>query len=174
MAVDTGAIEQAAVQWLEAATGLPVHLAEQPGAPTPAGDFLTLRLGDVGGVGVPREVHRDVAGAPLGEELEISAEQDGVLALSVQAFTRATTGPTAARALLSRAALALALPTRQGAFAAAGAGVLGWSPIQNLTALIDPSWQGRALLEVSLHVVESASERTGYIETVDLETTLED
>jgi hypothetical protein len=165
------AIESAVQNWVEGATGLDdahVIFAEQNAA-TPAGDFITIRLGDTVALGAYDRVeviHRPEN--PPGEEVELTSHGCRELTVSIQAFTVETHGDASGRALLSKVRNALALPAVREALRAVGLAPFDSGSVRNITALVDTDFQGRAIFEARFNLTESAVERTTFIETVEL------
>jgi hypothetical protein len=156
-------IESAIQNAIEAATGLDdahVIFAEQNG-PQPSRPFITIRMGD----GTSRGEYVTHEHDAVADELVLTAYSHRELVVSLQAFTSGTTGNTA-RAMLEALRLSLLLPTAREALRAVGLVPFEASRVQNITALDEADYQGRALLEVRCEVLQTAEERVPYIRTV--------
>lgn len=161
------AAEDALYAWLVAATGLAadrVVWAHQPVTERPSA-YVTLRLLGLATVGHDGLTHSYDAGADAGEEITIETEGRRVLSVSVQAYSDATTGPTAAWAMLAKAQAALSLPGRRAALLAAGLASFGDASTLDLSAIRETRFQSRASLTIQFHAVDSATEKTTFVET---------
>ena len=172
--MDLASYENVLHDWLAAKTGLKVILGDQ-GGPRPGGaGYATLKVTEGQTLGQPAEVRRGDNPAPSGnggDEVEFDAILRGEVLAQVQVFTTATTGNSSARALLSAARAALELPSQRAAFRAAGLALIDRGTIQDVTALLETRFEGRAALQVRFHAVQKVSEFTGYIATVNVEPT---
>jgi hypothetical protein len=161
--------------WVRSATGLGdgnVIWADQNG-PRPTSSFASLRIGPLVSIGpVDEVVDLYDAGRDAGQEIELRVQGVRRFTVSVQVFTPGTLDATSAHALLTRAQLALALPSIRDALADAGVTVFSLGTVQNLSALKDVKFEGRALLEIGCYTLLSVSEFTTYIETVEPESFL--
>lgn len=168
------AIENALQAWVTGATGIPgdrVVWAEQNG-PRPARPFATLRLGNVISPGLTDEERCTVVegGAP-GADLRIETVAQQEIVITVETFTAATTGNGSALALLTRAKNALSKNSQIEAFDAAGIAVVDRGTVQNLTALLDTEFEGRASLDVRIRFVDGAEDLTTWIATAEVRST---
>lgn len=158
--------------WVRDGSGLPdgkVIWADQTG-PRPALPFADLRIGSSVPLGAVDEVSDNTdLGRPAGEEIEMRAQAVQEFYVTVRLFTAPTLDDSAARALLGRTQLALALPTKRSALALGGVTVFDRGEVQNLSAVKDAKFEGRAMLVVGCYTIESLSEYVGYIETVEAE-----
>lgn len=161
-------IETALVQWLTTATGLPVQLQEQNG-PQPAGDYCSLRIPLLRGDGTTdTETRKYIPDAPAGQEVELTHSSRVFLSVTAQAYTAESIGNTAAVAVLQRAKKQLELSSVRLELKTAGVAVNALGEVRNLNILSGPRWQGRASLELTVNVVDTATERTTYIETTGM------
>lgn len=169
MAIDYSAIVQAVRAWLRTSTGLAddkVILEDQVG-PGLAAPFATVKLHQaVKPFGQDFRDHSYDGAAPAGEELELFATGPRLVAVSINVYSKGTTGNAAAAALLANARDGLELESTTAALAAAGAALQDCSEVRELNALLETSFRGRAHLDLTLNVSSFASERTTYIETV--------
>lgn len=168
------AIQNVLHAWLAAATGLPCLWEKQNGLAQRPASYCTLDLGGLLLVGGHVAAQDFSAERPAGEEVEVSTGSNGEWTLRAQTFVDLSEGQTgdAAVSLLGGALARLRLPSVRVALEGAGIGVISVGAVQNLTGLAGVRWQGRATAEVRLSVVESVSERTGYIETAEVTTVL--
>lgn len=169
--MNLSAIQAALVRWVNAATGLETRIAEQESTPSqPAGDYCTVRVGVVRGDGsIPTQSWRVVPDAPAGQDLEVSHSERPLITVAVQAYTAASQGDSWAVAVLEKARQALVLATVRAEFKSVGGlAVHRRGDVRNLNAVSGPRWQGRAMLELEVNVVEVVTERTTYIETADV------
>lgn len=171
MPLDWTSIEDVLHAWLVRGTGLSaerVLWAEQL-PPRLTRPFATLKLGALTRTGGADELRESTdLDAPDGEEIEFTAVGQRLLVVSCQAFTQDITGGAAARALLARAQAALALPSVTEAFAGAGLVVVNEGGINDLTALLDTQFEGRAQMDVTFALAGSVTERTGYIAEAEI------
>lgn len=165
------AVENALRAWVKAGSGLDnehVIWAEQ-GGPRPDGAFVTVRIGDLVPVGAFDEVtHGYDATQPLGEEIEHVVRGERSCMVSVQAFTPEVMGSASARAVASRVLTALQRPSVRDALEAAGLSVYDPGTVKYVPAIVGTEFEARAVLEVGFYLVETASERGGYIAKVQV------
>lgn len=166
-ATDWTALEDALRAWLLAGAGVPEVVIGTPNAHRPPLPYGHVTLGSDVPDGQAHVADREVAGAPAGTEVEISHLRLAELSVQVEVFTKETDGPSSARARLTQARATLELDEHREAIRAAGASVLEAGPVLSIATLIDPSAEGRATLEVRLHVSAVAAERTTWIEVVN-------
>ena len=168
--MDWSVAENALRIWVRTASGYPdgrIIWAEQGGA-RPVGDLITLRLGAIAPVGMLDEVVSETdLGRPAGEEIEQRVEGIREFSVTLQAYVDAATGVNTGRAVLSRCATALALPSVRAALEVAGISPFEIGPVQNVTLLNRTEFEGRALLEGRFYARETFSEFCGYIATVE-------
>lgn len=170
MATDWATIEDALRGWVKTATAYPdarVIWAEQTGA-RPVGSIITLRLSDVGMVGLIDELvtETDLTRA-AGEEIELRAEGIREFGVTLQAYGDPVTGLSTARAALAKCQTALMLPSVRDALETAGMTPFSVGPVQNVTALNHTLFEGRAVQETRFYTRASLSEYTGYIASVE-------
>lgn len=170
--INRDVLELALTAWVRAVLGLAdshVLIADQNFTP-PAADYVTIRLGGlvrIGGVdGI--EWSYDENGA-AGQEITLSSDGPRNVTASLQAITRAPRGASSAAAWLETLQASLALPTYREPLNAVGLGVIDVGTVQNVPKVYGASTEGRATLDVRFHVVQTASEKLGYIETVEVE-----
>ncbi|RKI39170.1 hypothetical protein D7Y27_22430 [Corallococcus sp. AB004] len=173
--MDTGAVQAALLAWVQEGTGVPCALVPQNGFAQPAGAaYATLRLTTLrpsGGAVLTQEVDM----SRPGEEVEVTASSLVEVVAAVQVFEDLPKGVARALAVerLARARQRLELPGVLGRLAEAGLGLLDAGVVLDITGVAGVAWQSRASLEVRLYAVESAAERTTFIETVGVSTPLQ-
>lgn len=168
------AIQDALHAWLSTATGLACLWEKQNGLTQRPTSYVSMDLTTLSGVGGHVHGHDFDASRPAGQEVELRAEQSKQWVLRVQAFLELQPGQTGdgAVSLLASAVTRLRLASTRDTLAAAGVAVVDVGGVTNLTGLAGVRWQGRATVDVRLSVVESVSERVGYIETAEVTTVL--
>lgn len=164
------AIEDAIRAWVKTGSGLAdakVIWADQTGA-RPAGPFVTIRIGDLLALGAVDEVEELTdLGRPAGQEVEQRVVGLREFPVSVQAFGPAVAGAGTAREYLSKVQTALALPSVRDALEAAGVSSFDQGVVRTVNELVGTKYEGRAILECRFYLLESVSEFSGYIETVE-------
>lgn len=172
-AADWKAIENAIVAWVKTASGLTsnggVILGDQRHT-SPALPYVHVRLGSVLPIGMDTDTHEFDGAAPAGEEITLKATGLRSFTASIQAHEEVGSGFDAA-ARLSKVQSALALSSVRGTFHAAGISCYDRGTVQNLSGL-GADFEGRAALEVAFYVNEEVSEKTTWIETVEVSTNL--
>ncbi len=164
------AIELALIAWLEPSIGTgKVILSKQKG-PQPAVPYATISITGPRPASSPWPslVQSYDAAQPQGSEIEMRAVFEREITVSVQAYTAATRGDSSAKALLSRAGARLGLPGVLDALRAAGLALVGTGDTQDVSALLDTAYQGRAALDLQFLVSDEVAERTGYVETLGI------
>jgi hypothetical protein len=165
--LDWTAIENALVVWVEHTLGEgQVIWADQEG-PQPGMPYATLKItGRRSMTPTPELHHYTDLGNPAGEEVEQTVIDHQEITVSCQVFALNTTGAKTARDLLGRVRMSIFLPARLTALREAGLALVEAGDTQDLTALLETTWQSRAALDVRFNTVDTATEKTGYIETV--------
>lgn len=167
-------VEKALVAWLNTATGCTVRLADQR-APQLAYPYATIRLDGPAPVGTDDLRATSDLDKPAGEEvgLELRGQRTFTASINIYSQQKPLSATPydhtkSARHLAELAQASLALPTPLAGLYAAGLSVVAIGPIQNLTFLQDTDHVERMQMDVRLATASSASERTGYIATVDV------
>jgi hypothetical protein len=132
---------------------------------TPSG---LLSLGD----GVSTYLHH--ADPVVGTELLIDYTTPAEFMLRVQVFTAEVRGNSAAPALLSKIHSYLETETARDALASAGLVVIDRGSIQNLTALVETRFEGRASLDIRMRFADGGQETATYIGSVELTPTVDE
>lgn len=136
------------------------------------GQFITMLLGDLAVLGSADEVTHDYdADRDPGQEIEISVQGRRSFPLSLQCFGN---GDLSGRALLSRLQTSLSFPSVLSLFEAADIACYDAGPIQDVTAVLETTFEPRAAMELYFHGSEVVSERNTFIETVEVEDEIND
>jgi hypothetical protein len=165
------AIENAIHAWVLAASGLAtgnIIFAEQDGS-QPAGQFITIRIGDLIPVGIDAVTHAYNAAAVNGSQITQTVTGLREFTVSIQCFDGAITGASTPREVLANVWTALSLPTRVTAFKTAGISAFDGGSVRNVAALREDRFEARALLEVRFYTLQGASETTTWIQTAELD-----
>jgi hypothetical protein len=160
------AIQTAIVtSWIQPqAAGYTVLLANQDGN-KPARPFITYRFGDILPVGTDQRTY------PYDEDTDTMTETvsgQREVALTVQVFSAGTVGSNRAAAVLERIRTALGLSVPRAALRNAGITPFQTGPVQDLTALNDADFEGRAALTVRCTVTETVAQEIGYFNQVEV------
>lgn len=177
MSIAWNNIEDTLRSWIKIATNLTdghIIWGEQTGArpsDSASAPFVTARLGDIRPVAIIDELTALTNSATPGQEIELRVTGTREFRVLIQAFHPSVVSSTGspsntARALLSKIQTALLLPSIRASFDAVNISPWDMGTVQNLTELIGTKFEGRAALDVGFYVLESVSERTTYIETV--------
>lgn len=187
--LDFGAIERAIAAIISRATGLPPEdtstgavarvIPEQQQVPQPPMPYITYDVPQPKRIGAQDEI-RDTEDpkAPRGQEIVQTAVGQREFICSIKCYTKAATGrpdPDGnrdARHYLSRITTALELPTYVEMLQQAGLVYVDVVGSHTFSARLGPAGQGRGQLEVRFRVVDTMSERTGYIATAEPSGTL--
>ncbi len=164
---DLVSAEDALHAWAVAALGLEA-IWSNPNDVAPYRPFAWLTLTGPVRVGEPQFTSETNTANPAGQEVEVTMGQHGEWTFTVEVITAVTSGAGSARALLSAAAIRMRLPSMVEALATAGLAVVGFGDTQDLTALFATAFESRARLTVRLRGVNTATEKTGYIDTVGI------
>lgn len=104
----------------------------------------------------------------VGQEILLRVVVEEEIGVSVQAYTSAKNGNTSAKALLASARVQVLLPSVHDALGAAGLALIEVGDTQDVSALLETSFQGRAVLDLRFLASDEAAERTGYVATVGI------
>jgi hypothetical protein len=147
----------------------PVLWVNQP-APQPRLPYATLKLSPLrrlGGNVIPISYIFDPL-QPNGKELLYTATGQNEITCTVEVFSDIVTGAGTAMEFLENALAALMLPGVYGTLQLAGLALVAWSPPLDLSVLIATGYQSRASSDVRFYIVDTASERQGYITEMDV------
>jgi hypothetical protein len=161
--------EAALVAWLAPTFGADhVMLKGEKGA-QPDLPYAMISITGPRRAGAPRgSVFQSFDGAQVGQEVELRVVVEEELGVSVQAYTSAKNGSTSAKALLAAAKLQLLLPSVHDALSAAGLALIEAGDTQDVSALLETGFQGRAVLDLRFLVTDEAAERTGYVDRLGI------
>jgi hypothetical protein len=168
--IDWSLVEDAVRAWVLAGSGLApdlVFFADQDLPTSEVQPRISIRIGDGNRVGQAALQHTFDAGQPLGQEIQFAAQQMLEIVVDLQAFAPRTTGTPTARTVMASVLASLALPSVRDALNAAGLGVLEEGSVQRLPQVRSATNEDRAIASVRLLVKQEATERTGYIASVE-------
>lgn len=180
MAADWVGVENALQALVKAATGFDnrhCYWADPNVSRPQDGPFATLELVDRQAVGlVPETEQIDHGDGAPGQEVELSAKQTIDCGLRVQVFappargTKPGTprGAASASTIASRLRLAASLPSNLDRLDAVGVSVYDFGNVLDVPAVVAADFEARAVLDLRFFVVDSVSEFTGYIGTVQV------
>lgn len=158
-------LQSAIRQWVKDTSGFDdekVVWAEQD-AVRLAPPFITLRLGDLVTLGAVDEVTTaSDESAPGGQEMTQTVIGRRELPVTLQCF-----GKTEASAMkiLSQVVTSLGLDVHSDPLEEAGISFYQVGPVQNVTALLETTYEPRALVELRGYVTEEVSAQTTYIQS---------
>jgi hypothetical protein len=171
MALAWATVENALHAWVVSASGLAagkvlwafqnIGQRERP--------YVTLRILGLERVGHDALVQSYDADAAAGQEVTLAVDGRRTLVVSVQAYSAGVVGAGTAREIVAKVQTALSLPSVQTTLRAAGLAVLNEGRITDVPELVETRWESRASLDVRFHCIDSASEKTGYIASVQIE-----
>jgi len=163
------AIERAIVNHVKAATGIEVIFADQVGE-QPLMPYATIKINGPRALSPQPEILLGYdSGAPAGQEVTQTVILHGEIQVSIQTYSQITAGAGTARELLEQVRRTLFLPGRRDLLSAAGLALLAASDTQDLSVLLEATWQSRAAMDVRFNMVDdSAKDSTGYIATANV------
>lgn len=180
---DWDAIESALQGWVMAATGFggASVIWDDQTAPRPALPYATLHLD--GGVtpglfdegtwrANPDAALTTPGVAGDGNELIFETVNQSEFTVTVGVYTEPVTGPTSARSIAVKIRNALSLDSRVSALDAAGVVIVDRGTVQVLNTLRDTVFEGHAVFNVRLRIVDGTTETGTFIETVETENDL--
>lgn len=160
-------VENAIYSWFYLSTSIPTVWAEQD-SPKLAYPFATLKITSrsikTDGQDEQRWTYDPLQ--PIGQEvgIEVCGQRELVVSTQIHALAQQAPGD-----FMSRAQIALGLPSYLAALDAAGLAVVGEGPVQTVSAKLDDTWITRAMMDVRFRLAASVVERTGYIAEVVFE-----
>lgn len=168
--IDIAAIENAIFTWVQAASGYAssqIIFSDQDGI-APANSYITIKVGDLGNIGVDAERHDYDVIRSAGVEIRRQTVGMRDLMVGIQVFTRnLTTGDATARTIAAKIQAYLQLTSIRTPLNTAGLGVLNPGDVRWLPALDNVNFEGRALLEVLFCLSQGVEDFTGYITKVN-------
>jgi hypothetical protein len=165
MSLDLAAVENALHAWAATALGLQA-IWSHSNAAAPATPYGWLTLAGPVGTTNAQVIDETNLANPAGQEIEQTVIQHEEWAFSIEVISGQTSGAGSARSLLAASALRLQLPSAIDAVRAAGLAVIDVGDTQDLTALFGTKFESRARLTARLRTVNTATEKTGFIERV--------
>lgn len=173
--MDWQAVETALQTWAKNASALPdasVIWGKQTG-PRPARPFVEMTHDGPRPLSpfVERRVS-DTPGAPAGNEITLDTSGPVEFSLTVDVYTLAVIGSSSAVALAGKMAANLDLGSVIDSLDAAGVAVVDRTAIQDLSALFEEAFEGRASFSVRLRSTDGATETTTYIATAPVPASL--
>lgn len=146
-----------------------IYKNENANQPAIGVDYIGMYLTSVIGLGQDAVTDSTDLGQPAGEEIEIKVSGDREFGVQVEAYTVSTNAEITARATLSKMQTRLALPSiREALRAAASVSIFDFGDVQYLPAIHLTKFKGRAITVLRCYVRDDASERTGYIASVEI------
>jgi hypothetical protein len=120
----------------------------------------------------PELRHETDFGQPLGQEILFTATSQAEITLTVQAHVDEAGGAnnpaSNAKKQTSKLQASLGLPTVQDALRTAGMAMIEQLPVRDISGVFNGKWLNRSVFEVRLRIATEMTEKTGYIETVDV------
>lgn len=109
-------------------------------------------------------------GQPAGEEvgIEVAGLREITVSFQAYALRQSPQGNLGVEDYLARAQSALSMPSFQEDLMAAGLSVIEEMAIRNLAFTDSQTWIARAAMDVRFGLVASVTERTGYIEKLEI------
>lgn len=174
MTVAWNAIAQAAIKtWVTSATGLAAAkvIMTGQGGPRPAPPFVEVAV-DIAGIGqdwVDNEDDPDDAGATI-----YTARGTRRLTLTFVCYAASQAALTSALGYLEAVRSALVLPSVNDALDAAGIGIGEIGPAVSMGEIVAAQWEPRGRMEATGFMASEITEAGSYIETVEVEGTIDD
>ncbi len=171
MSINWEDIEKALCAWVRTGSGLStqkVIRADQTGN-RPDRPFITVRVGDLLPVGAVDSADWEFdEDADPGAEIVESVRGQREFSVEIQAFSAAALGANQAREYLSKVQTALGLSSVRTALHAVGITPFDLGRITSVPAILDTTWEGRAILTVRFYAEEQVTATTTYIGTVEV------
>lgn len=159
-------IEAAIAAWIGSATGATVQWSNQH-LPEPVRPFAKLKRISVVGLGMD-EQRSSVDLERSGEEVELQVVARREFTVSCHVYAMPVVGAASAADLMERAKIALSLESTVDAFSAAGISAVEAGNVADIAEGGDNSWSSRAQMDVRFYATATASERTTFIEKLEL------
>jgi hypothetical protein len=161
------AIQSAIASALAGVPGLTVQWGNQR-LPEPVRPFIKLKRGTVIGHGMAERRNETDLEQPAGQEIELAVVQRVEFSVSVHAYAAGPVGADTAGGILEQLKARLLLESNLALLEAGGLALVETSDVRDLPESGMNSWSSRAQLDASFYATSVVSERTGYIETVEL------
>jgi hypothetical protein len=174
---DWKTIDDALYDWIVGELGVDVIWANQ-NVPQPAYPYVTLmRSGteEVSSLDETRETTDLTAAAGEEIELETTGPREITLTVTAHAEPCETEGLAAGKSgvdLLSKAQSSLGKLSVLDALGVAGVALIERLPVLDTSVVVNARWISQASMEVRLRVTASMTEQTGYIDKVELSSTI--
>lgn len=171
---DWQSIEAAFVEWVESASGLDALWEDQnlPQLPYP---FVTLKRTNIASTGTGDELRTSTDLSQAGEEVELLTTNQSEFTLNVQVLTDEDHGANDPMAnsvfFAGRLKASLHQHSRVEAFRAVGLALIEDLNIQDVSGVENGQFINRASLDVRFRVASQMTERIGYIDKVEVEST---
>lgn len=172
VATEFTALEQVRV-WIATVTGLPAFWRDQPEVYTPGG-YVVINMVDVDTIGQDGVRYERDPDAPAGSEMvpTVIGQREFTMRLEARSWTQELA--LTAEAYLETIRLSLRLPSTQLLFDVLNIGLVRARIVAQSNAVVDERVQSRAVLDIRFTTsiqLTMPTEGTGYIDTVDVETT---
>lgn len=141
--------------------------ATQPRLP-----FAMLKLSPARKVGGLDEVNLSENDSHVGAEMIQTVRGHREVTLTLEVFSNAVVNGKTASDYIERALISLRLPTQLYSLRQAGLSLVGWDNVVDLSVLVATAYQSRAQVDVKFYLLDTVSEATGYIETVEVTPTI--
>jgi hypothetical protein len=162
-------MEDAIYDWIVAATGVSAHWDFQK-IPQPEFPFASMRILSIARLNGEDETRiEEDPGSPPGEEIEQIRSGPRRMTVSVNFYSTSNDALSDAMSLASTAQASLALPSIAALLYGAGLAVIGEGSLQDLSALEAETWVSRSQFDVVFGIASNTSEKSGYIETVEVD-----
>lgn len=142
--------------------------------PQPGGDYITLLMGGTLALGIDADPHDYSSGGDAGQEITLQVLGNREFTLTAQGFTASTVGASAARALMSKVQTRLSLGSIREGLGEAGLSCFDSGSVSYVPGIKGTGFEGRAVWTSRWYLLESASELTGYIASMEDPSTLDD
>lgn len=172
--IDWPTVRKAIHDWFSGSTGL-TSIWEDQEAPRPAFPYGSMKVisGPTKLFGADEHRYTYDGNQQAGEEIGIEVAGLRQMTVTVQAFLPrlGAAGDAGAEDDLSRAQVALGMPSYLASLQAAGLSVIEEMAPRNLSGIDSGTWIAKAAMDIRFGLAASVTERTGYVETVGLEPT---
>jgi hypothetical protein len=168
-------IEGAIYDWVNGKVGWEA-IWEDQNLPQPPYPYLSLKRSGVRRVGGKPEVRTSTdLGQPLGEEIELLTTSPAEFTLTVQGFMDEDSGANDpdvnAVQTLTKLQASLGQLSVQSQLRAVGLSVVEELPVMDISEVVNGEFLNRAAFDVRLRTASVMTERTGFIEQVEVEST---
>jgi hypothetical protein len=118
------------------------------------------------------EVNLTEDDSKVGAEMIQTVRGHREVTLTIEVFSNSVTAGKTATDYIERALTALRLPSRLYTMRLAGLSFVGWENVLDLSAIVATAYQSRAQCDVKFYLLDTVSESTGYIATVQVTPTI--